>query len=748
MFCSPTMELGVDIADLSVVNLRNVPPTPANYAQRSGRAGRSGQPAFVFTYAAAGSPHDQYYFRRPEQMVAGAVAPPRIDVANEDLIRSHVHAIWLSEADLELESSLSEKILDVGAYPALAIQPAVMDRLTDSTVRERARRRSRQVLAAVAQELQGMPWFTERWLDDVIDQIPLRFDRACDRWRNLYRAARGQAEAQDTVIRDHSASHEVRGRAERLRKEAEQQMALLTDSADGALSDFYTYRYLASEGFLPGYSFPRLPLSAYLPGRRGRSEYLSRPRFLAISEFGPGAVVYHEGSRYLVDRIMMPASARADGGGIETAEAKLCGSCGTLHGGVSASTADVCEHCAAPLGGDHVISNLFRLEAVNLRRRDRITCDEEERMRQGYEIRTAIRFDGRPGEEQSTRADVIAPDGTAIATMTFAQAATIWRINVGWNKRKEKNLLGYQLDADRGRWVSAEGANRLMAEEGDETAQRVVRVVPYVEDRRNALIFTWKGELTFEQTASLMAALKHAVQAVFQLEDSELAAEPLPSPTNPRSILLFEAAEGGAGVLRRLVDEPKALALVAARALELCHYDPETLTDMGKSQRAKDPCSTACYDCLMSYGNQRNHLLLDRREVKDLLAALLTASVAAASGTESRSEKLTRLLDRCDSDLERRWLRLLEERGLALPTYAQYRIPECNTRPDFAYVHGANKVAVYIDGPPHDYPQRQQRDADQDLNLLMQGWMVHRFHHQADWTSLLEIYPSVYGETK
>ena len=37
MFCSPTMELGVDIKQLNLVNLRNVPPTPANYAQRSGR---------------------------------------------------------------------------------------------------------------------------------------------------------------------------------------------------------------------------------------------------------------------------------------------------------------------------------------------------------------------------------------------------------------------------------------------------------------------------------------------------------------------------------------------------------------------------------------------------------------------------------------------------------------------------------------------------------------------------------------
>ena len=65
LFCSPTMELGVDISALNAVYLRNMPPTPANYAQRSGRAGRSGQAALVVSYCAAQSPHDQYYFERP-----------------------------------------------------------------------------------------------------------------------------------------------------------------------------------------------------------------------------------------------------------------------------------------------------------------------------------------------------------------------------------------------------------------------------------------------------------------------------------------------------------------------------------------------------------------------------------------------------------------------------------------------------------------------------------------------------------
>ena len=135
LYCSPTMELGVDIAQLNSLNMRNVPPTPANYAQRSGRAGRSGQPALVFTYCTTGSPHDQYFFKRPQQMVSGAVTPPRIDLANEDLVRAHVHAVWLAETGQALGTSLKD-ILDLdGETPTLKVLPSVQAAIASGNAR-------------------------------------------------------------------------------------------------------------------------------------------------------------------------------------------------------------------------------------------------------------------------------------------------------------------------------------------------------------------------------------------------------------------------------------------------------------------------------------------------------------------------------------------------------------------------------------------------------------------------------------
>ena len=66
-------------------------------------------------------------------------------------------------------------------------------------------------------------------------------------------------------------------------RQAVDQIELLKKGSDALSSDFYTYRYLATEGFLPGYNFPRLPLLAYIPGAPDGSHQAGLPAATALS---------------------------------------------------------------------------------------------------------------------------------------------------------------------------------------------------------------------------------------------------------------------------------------------------------------------------------------------------------------------------------------------------------------------------------------------------------------------------------
>ena len=117
------------------------------------------------------------------------------------------------------------------------------------------------------------------------------------------------------------------------------------------------------------------------------------------------------------------------------------------------------------------------------------------------------------------------------------------------------------------------------------------------------------------------------METVFQIDEAEIASERIGTGKNS-AILFWEASEGGVGVLKRLVTEQETLRQVAVAALERCHFNPETLEE---DASGKD-CSHACYECLLSFKNQRDYRKLDRHLLPTLLSKLEQEHIICEKG--------------------------------------------------------------------------------------------------------------------
>jgi hypothetical protein len=222
--------------------------------------------------------------------------------------------------------------------------------------------------------------------------------------------------------------------------------------------------------------------------------------------------------------------------------------------------------------------------------------------------------------------------------LQYANSAEISRLNKGLKRRKDQTVFGFNIDPRSGYWAKSDDEDSDTDVPPD--VVKPVRIVPIVRDRKNALLFRFEKPEQYapETIATVQHALLRGIEVVFQLEEGEILGEPLPARDNRRAILAYEATEGGAGVLTRLIDDGKAINEVAKTALSLMHFENiDAAIAAGDAdllqEKSDGSCVRGCYRCLLSYFNQPDHELIDRSspEVAQFLIDLARGVVSLAA---------------------------------------------------------------------------------------------------------------------
>lgn len=743
LFCSPTMELGIDISDLSIVHMRNVPPSPSNYAQRSGRAGRSGQAALVMVYCSNYSAHDRFYFKNPEKMVAGTVSAPRMDLLNEELLKSHLHASILTLRSIDgLKNSIVE-IIDKEDFEHLPLKSEIVQalQLTDSQKGEILIQFKKVISDEyfINELLTRKPaWFRDEWIKAAIDNFLLEFDKALDRWRLLYKNAVIQFRAANSIIenRIYSENHDKIKEAKGSRRQAERQMELLQNDSKEAgsnsgnsQSEFYPYRYLAAEGFLPGYNFTRLPIRSFLENNEGSGEFVSRPRFIALSEFGPRNIVYHDGSKYRIDRIILTeAEAKLE-------KAKISPFTGYILMKEQYNyNVDPLVNMELNEGMDKYIHNdLVEMTETKAFELQRINCQEEERTRKGYNTRTYFSIEGgfdSVGEAQVKLAE------EKLLHIHSIPAVRLVHINFKWKSSPEN---GYALNLKNGYWQS----KKQEVEEGK--TDDIKRIKLFTTTTANALYIQPVKALALkgdnDGVITLMYALKRAIENFFQVESNEIGVTIMGEIDTP-NILIYEAAEGSLGILSQIVDNPSVYKSVMNEAYNFCFIKDSI-------EIPEEDLVPATYDDLLSYYNQVHHQVINRNYIRDALRMLKdsTVEVLTSKSFKNYDEHYHAMQAARDpnSSTEDKFLKHLYAKGLKLPDEAQPNISNMYVRPDFLY---RPNICIFCDGTPHDQIAIQQDDSEKRKALKDAGYQVLTWHYKQSLDELVAKRPDIFKPVK
>ncbi|MBV2180839.1 MAG: DEAD/DEAH box helicase [Castellaniella sp.] len=646
---TPTLEMGVDIGDLSSVLLCSVPPAQASFLQRIGRAGRVDGNAVATTLADGNSPHDLYFFAETEEMMAGEVSPPGIFLQAAEVLRRQLFAFCMDDwvAGLSNANALPHK-----TSPVLdAVEQARKDRFPYvfcDHVLQHEQRLFDAFMALLADD--ATPRVRERLWNTLQGQgeddglrvrlVKVFSDLAQE--RRTYKKRKDELDKARARLAQRPQDEATRNEAEQLTRERDSMLELIKEINGRDLLNTLT-----DAGLIPNYAFPEagVELKSVLWRKRASDEpgtgaYVTlktltyeRPAQSALSEFAPDNRFYANQRRVQVDQINM-SLAKAE-------TWRFCPSCHHMQNlDVEPIEQAVCPRCADTMWADAAQKRtLLRFRQAIANSDDtqvRIDDRAEDRepkyyvrqlmadfqpssIREAWKIASGELPFGFEFISRVTFRDVnfgeIAKPGEAFKVADVESARPGFSVcrhcgKVQKPPRRHDTGPAQTHSFDCPKHGSDDPANLLeclyLYREFDSEALRIL--VPYT-----------KNGVDERVVQSFMAAVQLGLKKRFggKVDHLRMVMQDEPGKDGgPRKhyVLLYDSVPGGTGYLHQL------LAQDAKTLAETLHMALDTLKQCACNA---DPDKDGCYRCLYQYRLGRNMQMVSRECAKTVLSELV-----------------------------------------------------------------------------------------------------------------------------
>ena len=643
--CTPTLEMGIDIGDLSTVIMCSIPPAQSQFLQRAGRAGRKDGNALTLAIANA-RPHDLYFYSDPLDMIAGNVNPPKIFLKASAVLERQFVAFcmdsWVKAGipDGAIPDRVGVILRKLEARPD-DIFPFNFLNYVQSTL-QRQLNSFMQMFAAyldtsAREELQAFA----RGRDASESPMYVKILDAFEALRKHQNALKESIAALKEMIKKLEDKPQDSSYDEEIKELKREEAALLNVLQE--ISKKNVFNFLSDEGLLPNYAFPEagIILRAVLYRKEDGAasetkkkyekmvyEY-SRSASSAISEFAPNNSFYVDGRKLTIDQVDVTTA--------QSAKWRLCPNCSHAQLEETGRNTSACPKCGSPAWADSgQVRNMLKVQMVysNMDYTKSLINDEsDDRNNAFYCKQLLVDVDEEHDISSAYRMDnEDFPFG-----YEFVKKATLREINFGERDVTGEKLFVSGIEDVRKGFRICKYCGKIQTEnsKGNHSYACRTRKMPSLmqADAYEECLFLYREfnteilrllipATTMDSSSvkmeSFVAAFMLGMKEYFGNVDhlrATVTEVPVPEADYRKQYLvIYDSVPGGTGYLKQLMNKENALIEVFEKALQV----------MENCSCKDDSQKDGCYHCLYAYRQSQQIGNISRTSAIRMLKSILS----------------------------------------------------------------------------------------------------------------------------